>query len=60
MLPKRCTNMGCICSGDAFEQTYDMVFLAVPHKYYLAAGVERITALVAPGGTLADLKGCAG
>ncbi|OYZ40244.1 MAG: UDP-N-acetyl-D-galactosamine dehydrogenase, partial [Novosphingobium sp. 16-62-11] len=51
---------GLHLAGDAFEQTYDMVFLAVPHKYYLAAGVERIAALVAPGGTLADLKGVLG
>ncbi|WP_298289748.1 nucleotide sugar dehydrogenase [Novosphingobium sp.] len=51
---------GLHLAGDAFEQSYDMVFLAVPHKYYLAAGVERIAALVAPGGTLADLKGVLG
>ncbi|WP_370521580.1 nucleotide sugar dehydrogenase [Novosphingobium sp. ERN07] len=51
---------GLHLAGDAFEQTYDMVFLAVPHKYYLAAGAERIAALVAPGGTLADLKGVLG
>jgi len=47
-------------AGDAFEQTYDLVFLAVPHQYYLAAGADRIAALVAPGGTLADLKGVLG
>lgn len=51
---------GLELAGDAFEQTYDLVFLAVPHKYYLAAGAERIAALVAPGGTLADLKGVLG
>lgn len=51
---------GLHLAGDAFEQAYDLVFLAVPHKYYLAAGVERIAALVAPGGTLADLKGVLG
>jgi len=51
---------GLHLAGDAFEQSYDMVFLAVPHKYYLAAGAERIAALVAPGGTLADLKGVLG
>ena len=51
---------GLELAGDAFEQTYDLVFLAVPHKYYLAAGIDRIAALVAPGGTLADLKGVLG
>ncbi|OYW48405.1 MAG: UDP-N-acetyl-D-galactosamine dehydrogenase [Novosphingobium sp. 28-62-57] len=51
---------GLHLAGDAFEQSYDLVFLAVPHKYYLAAGAERIAALVAPGGTLADLKGVLG
>jgi UDP-N-acetyl-D-galactosamine dehydrogenase len=31
--------------------------LAVPHQAYLALGEDAIAALVAPGGTLADLKG---
>ncbi|WP_366416384.1 nucleotide sugar dehydrogenase [Novosphingobium sp. 32-60-15] len=51
---------GLTLSDDAFEQTYDLVFLAVPHQYYLAAGADRIAALVADGGTLADLKGVLG
>ena len=51
---------GLTLSDDAFEQTYDLVFLAVPHQYYLAAGPDRIAALVADGGTLADLKGVLG
>lgn len=51
---------GIELAGDAFEQTFDLVFLAVPHKYYLAAGADRIAALLAPGGTLADLKGVLG
>ena len=51
---------GLHLEGDAFDQCYDLVFLAVPHQYYLAAGADRIAALVAPGGTLADLKGVLG
>lgn len=51
---------GLHLAGDAFEQAYDLVFLAVPHQYYLSAGADRIAALVAPGGTLADLKGVLG
>lgn len=47
-------------ADDAFEQTYDLVFLAVPHQCYVAAGADRIAAMVAPGGTLADLKGVLG
>ena len=37
--------------------TYDLVVLAVAHRHYLELGPERLRALVAPGGTLADLKG---
>ncbi|MFN3469561.1 MAG: nucleotide sugar dehydrogenase [Novosphingobium sp.] len=51
---------GLELAGDAFAQTFDLVFLAVPHRHYLEAGAERIAALVAPGGTLADLKGVLG
>ncbi|MCX7284132.1 MAG: nucleotide sugar dehydrogenase [Novosphingobium sp.] len=51
---------GLELAGDAFDGRYDLVFLAVPHKHYLAAGPERIATLVAPGGTLADLKGVLG
>lgn len=43
--------------GKALEGTYDLVILAVPHREYLALGADRLRALVAPGGTLADLKG---
>ncbi|MCW1401477.1 nucleotide sugar dehydrogenase [Novosphingobium sp. MW5] len=39
---------------------YDLVLLAVPHREYLALGAETLRALVAPGGTLADLKGALG
>lgn len=51
---------GLTLVGNAFELTYDLVFLAVPHQYYLAAGADKIAALVAKGGTLADLKGVLG
>ena len=36
---------------------HDLVLLAVPHREYLAMGAEQLRALVAEGGTLADLKG---
>ncbi|WP_082356294.1 nucleotide sugar dehydrogenase [Novosphingobium sp. AAP83] len=55
-----CHEYGLTLAGDAFEQAYDIVFLAVPHQYYLAAGADKIAALVAKGGTLADLKGVLG
>lgn len=48
---------GLDLSADALERTYDLVLLAVPHQAYLAMGEDAIAALVAPGGTLADLKG---
>ncbi len=51
---------GLNLANDAFDQTYDLVFLAVPHQHYLAAGADRLAALVASGGTLADLKGVLG
>jgi UDP-N-acetyl-D-galactosamine dehydrogenase len=37
--------------------SHDLVLLAVPHREYLAMGADRLRELVAPGGTLADLKG---
>ena len=36
---------------------YDLVVGAVPHREYRALGGDRLAAMVAPGGTLADLKG---
>ncbi|MFN3425531.1 MAG: nucleotide sugar dehydrogenase [Novosphingobium meiothermophilum] len=51
---------GLELADDTLAQTFDLVFLAVPHRHYLEAGAERIAALVAPGGTLADLKGVLG
>jgi len=37
--------------------SYDLVVLAVPHRHYLALAPSALRALVAEGGTLADLKG---
>jgi UDP-N-acetyl-D-galactosamine dehydrogenase len=39
---------------------YDLVLLAVPHREYLALGAGTLRALVADGGSLADLKGALG
>lgn len=47
-------------SHEALGEVYDLVLLAVPHKAYLDMGSTAIRALVAPGGTLADLKGVLG
>ena len=38
-------------------RTYDLVIGAVAHRDYRDLADDRLTALVAPGGTLADLKG---
>jgi len=38
-------------------ERYDLVVGAVPHAGYRELPDERLTAMVAPGGTLADLKG---
>jgi UDP-N-acetyl-D-galactosamine dehydrogenase len=42
---------------DALTRTYDLVVLAVPHREYIEKGGQALRALVADGGTLADLKG---
>ena len=42
---------------DALERRYDLVLLAVAHREYVLLGADRLRALVADGGTLADLKG---
>ena len=39
------------------SRRYDLVVGAVPHREYAELSDERIRSLVAPGGTLADLKG---
>jgi UDP-N-acetyl-D-glucosamine/UDP-N-acetyl-D-galactosamine dehydrogenase len=38
-------------------QTYDLVVGAVAHRQYRELPDDRLAAMVAPGGTLADLKG---
>ena len=48
---------GLELAGGAPSGSYDLVLLAVPHREYLAMGAAALYALVAPGGTLADLKG---
>ncbi len=48
---------GLSLDGEALSRQYDLVLLAVPHQQYLAMGAGAIRALVADGGTLADLKG---
>jgi len=40
----------------ALSRRYDLVVLAVAHQVYRDMGVADVTALVADGGTLADLK----
>ena len=42
------------------DATFDLVVLAVAHREYRKIGAERLRALVAEGGTLADLKGALG
>ena len=39
------------------DDQFELVLLAVPHREYLEMGAAQLRALVAPGGTLADLKG---
>lgn len=51
---------GIALDADALRRTYDLVVLAVPHRSYLALGIDSLRASVAPGGTLADLKGVLG
>ncbi|HEY5723651.1 MAG TPA: nucleotide sugar dehydrogenase [Allosphingosinicella sp.] len=41
---------------DALDRSYDLVVVAVPHAEYGALADERVLALVAEGGLLADLK----
>ena len=48
---------GLTLDSAALERTYDMVLLAVPHREYLAMGETQFRTCLAPGGTLADLKG---
>jgi UDP-N-acetyl-D-galactosamine dehydrogenase len=47
---------GVDLAPDAFDRAYDLVVVAVPHAAYGEIGEDRLTALVEPGGLLADLK----
>lgn len=42
---------------DALERRYDAVLLAVPHEEYTTMPAAAIRSLVAPSGTIGDLKG---
>ena len=42
---------------DPDGRQYDLVIGAVAHSHYRDLPTERIEAMVAPGGTVADLKG---
>lgn len=48
---------GLALDEDALERKYDTVLLAVPHREYLSMGADAFRTRLAPGGTLADLKG---
>ena len=48
---------GLTLDADALDKRYDMVVLAVPHREYLTVGEAQFRGCLAPGGTLADLKG---
>ncbi|HEX8449137.1 MAG TPA: nucleotide sugar dehydrogenase, partial [Allosphingosinicella sp.] len=47
---------GIDLAADAFDKSYDLVLVAVPHSDYAGIGDEKLAGLVAPGGLLADLK----
>lgn len=51
---------GIDLASDALDHVYDLVLLAVPHRNYLEMGAAELRARVAPGGSLADLKGVLG
>jgi UDP-N-acetyl-D-galactosamine dehydrogenase len=51
---------GIALDPNAFSRRYDLVALAVPHAAYLAMGRDAITALVADGGLIADVKNALG
>jgi UDP-N-acetyl-D-galactosamine dehydrogenase len=47
---------GLDLTADALDRSFDLVVAAVPHAYYRELADDRIAALVAEGGLLADLK----
>ena len=51
---------GLVLDSEALSRRYDTVVLAVPHTEYTELGEARLRELVAPGGSLIDLKGVLG
>jgi len=51
---------GVDLAGELPPGPFDLVLLAVPHGDYVAMGEDKLRALLADGGTLADLKGVLG
>jgi UDP-N-acetyl-D-galactosamine dehydrogenase len=47
---------GIDLAADAFDRSYDLVLVAVPHAAYAELGDSTLAALVEEGGLLADLK----
>jgi UDP-N-acetyl-D-galactosamine dehydrogenase len=47
---------GIDLAADAFDMSYDLVLVAVPHAAYAELDDKRLAGLVAEGGLLADLK----
>jgi UDP-N-acetyl-D-galactosamine dehydrogenase len=47
---------GLDLAADAFDRSYDLVLVAVPHAAYAELDDSRLSGLVAKGGLLADLK----
>jgi UDP-N-acetyl-D-galactosamine dehydrogenase len=47
---------GVDLAADAFDRSYDLVLVAVPHQAYAELDDARLAGLVAEGGLLADLK----
>jgi UDP-N-acetyl-D-glucosamine/UDP-N-acetyl-D-galactosamine dehydrogenase len=48
---------GIVLDGAALDRSYDLVLGAVPHEEYADFDATRLQALIAEGGTIADLKG---
>ena len=47
---------GIDLAADAFDGSYDLVLVAVPHAAYAGLDDSKLASLVAEGGLLADLK----
>ena len=55
--PEEVSNEHGLNLADLDGRRYDLVVGAVAHREYLDLGDHRLSALLAEGGTLADLKG---